>query len=180
MEDSQQKIIYFIIFFLIIIISLGIFTKSNSFLKNSSTKDTSNIVTEPIINNKEVNENKVDTRSYTEEKARFFFSEDNKFYLILTSNFRAYSNPDMGTTERRFLMNIDEFYSTDSFTGTYKIENNKIILNIEAGCLDKDNNFNCVVPDGINIEKKEDINTISLDYNETQISFGKVILTKQN
>ena len=86
----------------------------------------------------------------------------------------------MGTKDKRYLLNIDEYYSTSSFTGTYEIIDNKITLYIEAGCMNEENKFNCVIPDEIDIIKKNNLNTMTLDYSEKQISFGTVNLTIQN
>ena len=83
----------------------------------------------------------------------------------------------MGKKDYRFLLNIDNYLSTESITGTYEINNDKITLNVEAGCMDEKGNFNCVMPDGITIVKKNNaINTMTLDYANNAIRLGNVVL----
>ena len=179
MEDGVKKVILVFIFILILFVIINIGIKNLSINKNDNSTPTNIVET----NNEDVN--KDTTNSYKDvskpdDKASFYYSNDYKYYLILTSNFRAFSNGEMGTRDRRYVMNIDEYYSTDSFTGTYEILENKLILKVEAGCLDKDNNFTCVVPDNVKIEKKEDINYMSLEINDNNISFGNIQLYKQS
>lgn len=176
MEENQEKVIFYIVFFLILVVCISIFTRA---YENHTKKKTNT----PDIEEKSINTNKnmeVSTNENTSysinSKARFFYSGDNKFYLILTDNFRAYSNPDMGTNDKRFLMNIDNFYSTDSFTGRYEIKDNTIKLIVEAGCLDEDNKFNCVIPDKVEINN----NIITLNYKTNEIILGTIKLLEQN
>ena len=180
MEDIVKRIILIFIFIVVLFIIISIGAKNLS-LGNTNSTNTTNIIE---TNNEDVNK---DTYSNTykdiskpDDKASFFYSNDYKYYLILTSNYRAFSNGEMGTRDRRYVMNIDEYYSTDSFTGTYEIIENKIILKVEAGCLNKDNEFTCVLPDNVQIEKKEDINYMSLDYKDNTINFGNIPLYKQS
>ena len=180
MEGLGKRIILFIIFLAILFIIISIGAKNLSLGNNTNTNTTNIIETNNEDVNKDTNSNTYKDVSKPDDKASFYYSNDYKYYLILTSNFRAFSNGEMGTRDRRYVMNIDEYYSTDSFTGTYEIIENKIILKVEAGCLDKDNKFTCVLPDNIKIEKKEDINYMSLDYNENNINFGNIPLYKQS
>lgn len=176
MEEKQEKVLFYIFFFLILVICISIFTKAYYSPKKNNNITPNNTVNSTIKDkNDEVKTN--DNISYSSNnKARFFYSSDNKFYLILTDNFRAYSNPDMGTNDKRFLMNIDNFYSTDSFTGRYEIKDNTIKLIIEAGCLDEDNKFNCVIPDKVNVNK----NIMTLTYKTNEIELGTIKLLEQN
>lgn len=181
MDEAKHKIIFFIILFLILIVVVSVISKSQSFTTNNQIQNNnSNNIEETITNND--NEDKVVThKTYEEEKkARFFYSKDHKYYLVLIDNYRSYSNSSMGTRDKRYLLNIDNYYSTENITGTYEIIDNTITLKVETGCLDNNNNFNCVVPDNTLIEKKEDINYMSLDYNENNINFGNIPLYKQS
>jgi len=181
MDEAKHKIIFFIILFLILIVVVSVISKSQSFTTNNQIQNNdSNNIEETITNND--NEDKVVThKTYEEEKkARFFYSKDHKYYLVLIDNYRSYSNSSMGTRDKRYLLNIDNYYSTENITGTYEINNNKITLKVETGCLDENNNFNCVVPDNTLIEKKEDINYMSLTYKDNEILLGNISLIEQN
>lgn len=203
MDDSKQRNIRFIIFFLIIAIFVSIAVRNNKFLNDLSKNknDNSTHVEETFedgsksinqySNNNTTEETKEEEKVQTKEETptekkeievnsstKHFYSKDDKYYLVLTESNRNYSNKDMGKKDYRFLLNIDNYLSTESITGTYVISDNKITLNVEAGCMDEEGNFNCVMPDGITIVKKNNaINTMTLDYSNNVIKLGNVNLT---
>ena len=193
MEELKQKSVYLIIFLLVISIIIGVILKSMTLTNdykdkvtaNSNYYSTDNTNTYNTQNNNNNNNNNNETERndiscYNPTNTRYYYSSDDKYYLILTENIRRYSNSSMGTKDRRYLLNIDEYYSTSSFTGTYEINDNKITLYVEAGCTNEKKNFNCVIPDDIEIIKNNNLNTMTLDYSEKQIKFGTVTLTVQN
>ena len=182
MDEAKHKIIFFIILFLILVVIVSVISKSQSFTTNNQIQNNDSNSIEETITNNDNEDNKVVThKTYEEEKkARFFYSKDHKYYLVLIDNYRSYSNSSMGTRDKRYLLNIDNYYSTENITGTYEIIDNTITLKVETGCLDNNNNFNCVVPDNTLIEKKEDINYMSLTYKDNEILLGNISLIEQN
>ncbi len=193
MDDSRQKNFFLIGFLFIVIIFINVFiksvdlsakpTKSSSLETNNNSvipnKEIENSNNNEITNNKP--EDSFEEKSYTNNSnSKYFYSSDDKYYLILTENERSFSNEEMGKTDSRYILNIDEYYSTNSFTGKYKIENGKITLFIEAGCKNEKGEFNCVIPDGIKINKIDNINTMTLDYNDSEIYLGNIKLSLKN
>lgn len=201
MDDTKQRNLTFIIIFLILAIFVSIAVRNNPYLKKSSEDEAnaSHIQEKFEDGSKNINQYKIvpeedtniETETETQEEnkneekqiednssTKHFYSKDDKYYLVLTESNRNYSNQEMGKKDYRFLLNIDNYLSTESITGTYEIKDNKITLNIEAGCMDEKGNFNCVMPDGITIVKKNNaINTMTLDYSDNVIKLGNINLT---
>lgn len=200
MDDTKQRNLMFIIIFLIVAIFVSIAIRNNSALNHlkksnqesnttieetfedgsssinqySNTNTTNDLEDEPEEQKEETikEERKINTNSST----KYYYSEDDKYYLVLTESKRRVTN-GTDATDHRYLLNIDNYLSTESITGTYSIDGNKITLMVEAGCMDKDGNFNCVIPDGITIVKKNNaINTMTLDYSDNTIKLGTVKL----
>lgn len=188
MDDSRQKNFFLIGFLFIVIIFINVYIKSvdlSAKPTKSSQLNTNNNVVLPNNEDQIKEENKitneeVDKQDNNENNSKYYYSSDDKYYLILTENKRNFSNEEMGTTDNRYILNIDEYYSTNSLTGKYIIENNTITLFIEAGCKNEKGDFNCVIPDGIKINKINNINTMTLEYNDKEIYLGNIKLALEN
>lgn len=190
MDDSRQKNFFLIGFLFIVIIFINVYIKSvdlSAKPTKSSQLNTNNNVVLPNNENQIKEENKITNEeeadkqdNNNENNSKYYYSSDDKYYLILTENKRNFSNEEMGTTDNRYILNIDEYYSTNSLTGKYIIENNTITLFIEAGCKNEKGDFNCVIPDGIKINKINNINTMTLEYNDKEIYLGNIKLALEN
>ncbi|MBQ8131468.1 MAG: hypothetical protein IJ193_03165 [Bacilli bacterium] len=202
MDDTKQRNLMFIVIFLIVAIFVSIAIRNNSTFKDlkkdkketnttveetfqdgsstinqyPNTNTTTNNSVEKEIEEEKEQEAKEEPKIETNSSTKYYYSQDDKYYLVLTESKRRVTNGN-DTIDHRYLLNIDNYLSTESITGTYSIDGNKITLTVEAGCMDKDGNFNCVIPDGITIVKKNNaINTMTLDYSDNTIKLGTVKL----
>lgn len=116
----------------------------------------------------------------SEEKTKYYSGSynNNKYYLIIGEHERvSNSQKSQGRkyTYQYFVLNEETPISNDSISGTYYVENGKIILRSSG-------EFNFAFPgffDIIGKNSSSGVNQVSLDYSEDKIMLGEVELTKE-
>lgn len=110
---------------------------------------------------------------------KVYSSDDNRYYIILTEYpYKSVNPKSSSNTSRDFKVSMNSIQSSDPFYGNYSIENGKLKLVIVRGCTATNGEFNCTLPDGVNVTSRNDgFNEIDLNYSENEIMFGNVKLT---
>ncbi len=182
MDYSKKKDLGFICLFILMIFIVSITINNLEFTKKNKESTPPKILettkNESIYTIPDNTQKKIpDTSINNSEKIQFYYSSDNSYYLVLTSNYKHNTITNVSTLENRYIMSIDTYNYKKTFTGTYEIINNQLFLTVEAGCLDTNNKFNCPLPEEVTIQK---YNKIVLEFNGEEIYFGNSTLIKQN
>lgn len=162
MDSSQNKNLFFIFVFLVILFLVAISVKSDNIFKRDpelyEDVDLGNNTITNTNNNEDYNYN---YNAVNTDDTKYYKSDDGKYSLNITPS------------KNRYLLTLDG--TTDSITGSYSLDTDKINLIVEAGCL-KNNTFTCTLPSNTNLIKNDNTNTLVLDYTDARIKLGDINL----
>ena len=128
--------------------------------------------TEPKVEEETTNEEPIQqTPIVVEESTLYFISADQKNSLMLGKEISGLKS---------FVLVLAQGEAYQTVTGSYEIKDGKIILNVNAGCLDATSNFTCTLPEGAEALNNGGIVTITLNYTDEKILLGNIELIKDN
>ena len=128
--------------------------------------------TEPKVEEETTNEEPIQqTPIVVEESTLYFISADQKNSLMLGKEISGLKS---------FVLVLAQGEAYQNVTGSYEIKDGKVILTVNAGCLDATSNFTCTLPEGAEALNNGGIVTITLDYTDEKILLGNIELIKDN
>ena len=171
-EEKPKKKGHGLLIFILIIIILGLggyiaYDKGLVQFVINKINGTESKVEEETTNEEPVQQAPI----VVEESTLYFISADQKNSLMLGKEISGLKS---------FVLVLAQGEAYQTVTGSYEIKDGKIILNVNAGCLDATSNFTCTLPEGAEALNNGGIVTITLNYTDEKILLGNIELIKDN
>ena len=171
-EEKPKKKGHGLLIFILVIIILGLggyiaYDKGLVQFVINKINGTESKVEEETTNEEPVQQAPI----VVEESTLYFISADQKNSLMLGKEISGLKS---------FVLVLAQGEAYQTVTGSYEIKDGKIILNVNAGCLDATSNFTCTLPEGAEALNNGGIVTITLNYTDEKILLGNIELIKDN